>query len=243
MYNSRCRTFSCHESSEMYNFIHVAILYKARSFQGKSWAYHWLECILFHTATKLVTKTSWYCKVCWDSVNITISRTTNVWWRQKQLMQFANIYLRVVRQRTGRQQTTMASAGTVPEYCYRRLPQSGEQMLLISAETGKWKRLQEEYFVERNFTDFSVIQRIKFPQIFFKITISETKVLQKSIYFYCIVLVAFMKQRILLVINLTWNLHKNENFSYRLKVASVTFSVVCFSSLNKSTCQIRKNVF
>ena len=73
-------------------------------------------------------------------------------------------------------------------------------MSLISAETGKRKRLQEKYFVERDFTDFSFIQRIKFTQIFFKITICEIKVLQKSIYFYCIVLVPSMKQRILLVI-------------------------------------------
>ena len=37
---------------------------------------------------------------------------------QQVLIEFSNVYGRLVLQRTGRQETTMAKAGTLPSFCY-----------------------------------------------------------------------------------------------------------------------------
>ena len=65
------------------------------------------------------------------------------------LIDFANVYGRAVRQRTTRQETTMAKAGSLPEYCYADGDQHGDRLRLsgdnVVAQENHVESQRQEY--------------------------------------------------------------------------------------------------
>ena len=66
---------------------------------------------------------------------------------QQVLIELSNVYVWLIRQRTGRQETTMAKVGTLPSFCYNNTQADAQvplpQTMKSSTEKNQWTRKQK----------------------------------------------------------------------------------------------------
>ena len=62
---------------------------------------------------------------------------------QQALIEFSNVYDRSVCQRTGRQETTMVKAGTLPSFCYDSTHSDAHVLLTQAMNESDRKQMQE----------------------------------------------------------------------------------------------------